>query len=99
MKDGDALIAELTAIRLDPAPFEIANITSPVLVVCGAASDERHHRATAALTEALSAGSLHEVAEANHGGHQSHPAEFTRLVLAAVALAADPMGARPPAVL
>jgi pimeloyl-ACP methyl ester carboxylesterase len=99
MKDGDALIAELTAIRLDPAPFEIANITPPVLVVCGAASDERHHRATAALAEALPAGSLHEVAEANHGGHQSHPAEFTRLVLAAVALAADPTGARPPAVL
>ena len=99
MKDGDALIAELTAIRLDPPPFEAANITPPVLVICGAASDERHHRATAALAEALPAGSLHEVAEANHGGHQSHPAEFTRLVLAAVALATDPMGARPPAVL
>jgi pimeloyl-ACP methyl ester carboxylesterase len=99
MKDGEALVAELTAIRLDPAPFDIANITVPVLVVCGTESNERHRRSTAALAEALPAGSLHEVAGANHGGHQSHPAEFTRLVLAAVALAADPTGPRPPAVL
>ena len=64
----------------------------------GQASNERHRRAAAALAEALPAGSLHEVAGANHGGHQSHPAEFTRLMLAAVALAAEPAGPRPPAV-
>ncbi len=97
VKDGDALIAELTSIRLDPAPFEPSHITVPVLVICGAASDERHRRAASYLADSLPAGSLHAVAEAYHGGHQSHPTEFARLILAAVALAAEPAAARPPA--
>ncbi|MGO8876951.1 MAG: alpha/beta fold hydrolase [Acidimicrobiales bacterium] len=97
VKDGDALVAELTSIRLDPAPFEPANIAAPTLVVCGAASEERHRRAAAYLAEALPAGSLHAVTEALHGGHQSHPAEFARLILSAVALGGEPTGDRPPA--
>jgi len=95
--DGDALLAELTSIRLDPPPFEPANITAPVLVICGAASDERHRRAASYLADSLPAGSLHAVGEAFHGGHLSHPAEFARLILAAVALASEPAAARPPA--
>ena len=97
VKDGDALVAELTAIRLDPAPFEPSEITVPVLVVCGTASGEHQQRAAAYLAEALPSGSLHAVSEAPHGGHQSHPAEFARLILAAVALGAEPTAARPPA--
>ena len=97
VKDGKALIAELTAIRLDPPPFEPADITAPVLVIYGAASEERHRRAASYLADSLPAGSLHAVREAFHGGHQSHPAEFARLILAAVALAAEPAAARPPA--
>lgn len=96
-KDGDALMAELTSIRLDPPPFDPAKICAPVLVVYGAASDERHRRAAVYLAESLPGGSLHAVAEAFHGGHQSHPAAFARLILGAVALGAEPTGARPPA--
>jgi len=97
LKDGPALVAELTAIRIDPPPFDPAKIVMPVLVVCGAESEERHQRASAWLGRELPAGSFHEVAGAGHGGHQSHPAEFTRLTLGAVALAADPAAERPPA--
>jgi pimeloyl-ACP methyl ester carboxylesterase len=97
LKDGDALVAELTSIRLDPPAFVPANITLPVLVIYGAASEERHKRASAVLADALPAGSLHAVDEATHGGHQSHPAEFARLILAGVTLAAEPDSARPPA--
>jgi pimeloyl-ACP methyl ester carboxylesterase len=97
VRDGEALVAELTAIRFDPPPFEPANIAAPVLVVCGEASDERHRRSTAYLSEALPAGSLHLVREAFHGAHQSHPAELARLILAAVGLSKAPDGARPPA--
>lgn len=97
VKDGNALVAELTAIWQDPPPFDPAEIPMPVLVVCGQASTERHRRAAAHLAGLLPAGSLHEVAEATHGGHQSHPAEFSRLILAAVALGAEPAADRPPA--
>lgn len=97
LKDGDALIAEATAIRLDPPPFDPLGIAAPVLVVCGSASDDRHRRAASYLAERLPAGSLHTVGAATHGGHQSHPAELARLVLAAVALAAEPSTNRPPA--
>lgn len=95
VKDGDALVAELTAIRLDPPPFEATRIMSPVLVVCGADSDERHHRATEWLANELPAGSVHAIEGAGHGGHQSHAAELARLILGAVALAADPTADRP----
>jgi pimeloyl-ACP methyl ester carboxylesterase len=97
LKDGKALVAEVTAIRHDPPPFDPAKLLMPVLVVCGQATTERHRRASADLARLLPAGSLHEVAEATHGGHQSHPAEFSRLILAAVGLAAEPAADRPPA--
>jgi pimeloyl-ACP methyl ester carboxylesterase len=97
LKDGEALVSELTSIASDPPPFDPADIVAPVLVVCGQASDDRHKRSTAFLSKALPAGSLHAVREALHGGHQSHPAQFARLILAAVALADAPGTARPPA--
>jgi pimeloyl-ACP methyl ester carboxylesterase len=96
-KDGDALVAEMASIRADPPPFDPANIRVPVLVSCGTASHERHRRAAAYLAEALPAGSLHAFEGASHLGHQSHPTEFTRLVLAGVALGAEPAAPRPPA--
>jgi pimeloyl-ACP methyl ester carboxylesterase len=97
LKDGDALVAELTSIRMEPAPFDPTSIATPVLVVCGADSDERHQRSTAWLAQQLPAGSLHRIEGAGHGGHQSHPAEVARLILAAVAIATDPSAERPPA--
>jgi pimeloyl-ACP methyl ester carboxylesterase len=97
VRDGDALVAELTAIRLDPPAFDPRRIGVPVLVACGAESVERHQDATAWLAGQLPAGSRHLVARAGHGGHQSHPAEFARLVLAAVELGVDSTAARPAA--
>jgi pimeloyl-ACP methyl ester carboxylesterase len=99
LKDGDALVAELTAIRLDGAPYDPAQIELPVLVGLGGNSDERHRKAAISLAAELPHGSLHEVSGARHGGHQSHPGQFATLVEAAVVLAADPGAALPPAVL
>jgi pimeloyl-ACP methyl ester carboxylesterase len=96
LKDGDALVAELTSIRIDPPPFDPAKIHTPVLVICGADSEQRHRRASSWLAKELPAGSFHEIGGAGHGGHQSHPAELARLVLGAAAVAADPTADRPP---
>lgn len=97
LQDGDALVRELTAIRLDPPPFDPRNIAVPVLVAYGEDTEERHRRGAAELAAELPAGSLHTIAGARHGAQQSHPFEFARLVLAAVALADEPTAARPPA--
>ncbi len=96
LRDGDTLLAEVTAIRLDPPPFDASLIGVPVLVAFGEETDERHRRGATELAAQLPAGSLHAIAGARHGAHQSHPAEFARLVLAAVALAAEPTAGRPP---
>ncbi len=91
-KDGAALVAELTAIRLDAPPYDPELIELPVLVAVGGDSDDRHQEAAAWLAARLPRGSLQVVAGARHGGHQSHPAEFAALVEAAVRLAADGSG-------
>jgi pimeloyl-ACP methyl ester carboxylesterase len=95
--DGDALITELTAIRVDPAPFEASAITVPVLVVRGEGTDSHHVTGAEWLAAQLPAGSHHIVRGAGHGGHQSHPNEMTTLVAAAVRVAVDPGVERPPA--
>jgi pimeloyl-ACP methyl ester carboxylesterase len=99
LKDGDALVAELTAIRLDEAPYDPALIEVPVLVALGGDSDDRHRNASTWLAAELPHGSLHTIAGARHGGHQSHPAELATLVEVAVRLADDGEAVRPPALL
>jgi pimeloyl-ACP methyl ester carboxylesterase len=97
LRDGAALVAELTAIRMDPAPFEASEIAVPVMVVRGSESTDRHLEATEWLAHEIPGGTLHTVEGAEHGGHQSHPAEVSRLILGAVALGKDPSAERPPA--
>lgn len=94
--DGDALVAEMRAIQRDPAPFDPAGISVPVLVVRGSDTSDHHRLGTDWLAARLPAASLHTLSCAGHGGHQSHPAELARIVLAAVTLASDPMADRPP---
>lgn len=96
LKDGEALVTEMAAIRRDPPPFDPSKISCPVLVVAGSDTSPHHLEGTAWLAGQLSAGSLHVIDGAGHGGHQSHPTELTRLVLAAVALGLDPAAERPP---
>jgi pimeloyl-ACP methyl ester carboxylesterase len=86
-KDGDALIAELTAIRVEPPPFSPREIGCPALIARGEHAGAHHVRATAMLAEEIPLGELRIIEGAGHGGHQSHPREFSALVLEAVALA------------
>jgi pimeloyl-ACP methyl ester carboxylesterase len=82
--DGAALAAEIAAIRVTEAPFDVTTLTVPV--VFGRGSDSLpHHRASADWLVANVAGSeLVEIEGAAHGAHLTHPDGFARFVRAAM---------------
>lgn len=93
--DGEALVAELTAIRADPAPFDPAEIVVPVLLARGERTLPHQVDGVAWLAERISHCRVAVVAGAGHSGHQSHPAEFAALVAEAVSLGDSEGGQRP----
>lgn len=95
--DGDAMVAELTAVRNDPPPFDPAGITVPVLVARGELTSAHHVEGADWLVSSLPNASARVVEGAGHSGHQSHPSEFAALVLEAVSLAgrSSPAADRP----
>ncbi len=87
VKDGPALVAEMTAIRRDPAPFRPADVRAPALVARGEHTSAHQIRGADRLVAEMPLAELRIVEGAGHGAHQSHPREFAELVRAAVALA------------
>jgi pimeloyl-ACP methyl ester carboxylesterase len=87
VQDGAALVAELTAIRNDPPPFEPAAITVPAIIARGEDTAPHHIWGADLLVEQMPSATLRVVEGAGHGGHQSHPREFAALVLESVSLA------------
>jgi pimeloyl-ACP methyl ester carboxylesterase len=87
VKDGPALVAELTAIRVGPPPFDPCEIPTTVVVACGSESAERHLAGTRWLADALPNGEHRVVAGAAHGAHRSHSRELAELVLELVSRA------------
>jgi pimeloyl-ACP methyl ester carboxylesterase len=83
--DGPALVRELTAIRLDPAPFDPASIKVPVVVGRGALTIERHVRGAAFLARSLANAELVVLDGADHGAHLSHSKALAGLVWRALA--------------
>lgn len=86
-KDGPALVAELTAIRTDPAPFDPAAVTVPVVAACGSETADRHLRANKWLAERLPCARRHVVQGAGHDAHRTHARELAALVVEATELA------------
>jgi pimeloyl-ACP methyl ester carboxylesterase len=87
--DGPALAAELTAIRLPRAPFDVTTLAVPSTFGRGERSASRH-RDTAAWLAAHTPGSdLVEIAGASHGAHLTHPDAFASMVRSAVARSED----------
>ena len=83
LKDGPALVTELTAIRRDPPPFDPPRIGVPVVVAWGSATLERHRRGSEWLASAVPHAVSHIVQGAGHDGHRTHSKEISELVLAA----------------
>jgi pimeloyl-ACP methyl ester carboxylesterase len=84
--EGPALLAELRALRVEAAPFEIGALAVPLVVGRGELSLWHHRRAIDAVVEILPGTEVVEIEGAAHGAHRSHPdafAAFVRRVVAA----------------
>ncbi len=88
--DGPALAAELRAIRLGEAPFDVGRLSVPVTYGRGEQSASRHRRSVAWLLEHTPGAELFEIAGASHGAHLTHPDAFASMVRSAVARARRP---------
>jgi pimeloyl-ACP methyl ester carboxylesterase len=92
--DGPALLAELDAIRIAEAPFDVTAMTVPTLYARGEKSATRHRESVAWLVEHTPDAELVEIPGAAHGAHLTHPDAFAGMVRRALALAdsaeADP---------
>ncbi|MGH9302327.1 MAG: alpha/beta fold hydrolase, partial [Acidimicrobiales bacterium] len=83
--EGPALVAEMRSIRRGPPPFDPTKVQSFVIVGRGSSSNDRHRHGAAQLALALPRGELHEIPEAGHAAHLSHPVEFAALIARAQA--------------
>jgi pimeloyl-ACP methyl ester carboxylesterase len=90
--DGAALAAELAAIRLTEAPFDVTALTVPATFARGEHSPDRHRAAVAWLVEHTPDAELVEFPGANHGAHLTHPDAFAALARRTLARAGLPAG-------
>jgi pimeloyl-ACP methyl ester carboxylesterase len=88
--DGPALEAELHAIRLAQAPFDVGTLTVPATYGLGSKSVDRYRQTVTWLVEHTPEAELVEIPGASHGAHLTHPDAFAALVRSAVARAARP---------
>jgi pimeloyl-ACP methyl ester carboxylesterase len=88
--EGPALEAELRAIRIAEAPFDVTALAVPAIFGRGERSAARHRNAVAWLAGHTPGAQLVEIPGASHGAHLTHPDAFAGLVRAAVARAEWP---------
>ncbi len=85
--DGPALTAELDAIRLTEAPFDVAALTIPAVFARGGSSLPHQRDEVAWLVEHVAGSELVEIPGARHGAHLTHPDAFAQLVRVALSRA------------
>ena len=89
--DGPALVAELAAIRVPEAPFDVSLLSIPATFGRGELSASRHRYAVGWLVEHTPGAQLVEIPGASHGAHLTHPGGFADLARVAVARAGRPI--------
>jgi pimeloyl-ACP methyl ester carboxylesterase len=87
--DGPALLAEMNAIRVSDAPFDVGSMAVPALFGRGGKSRPHHREGVAWLVENTPNAELFEIPGAAHGAHLSHPDGFADFVRRAVARAGE----------
>ncbi len=93
--DGPALEAELAAIRLDEAPFDVSGMSVPSVFARGENSAPRHRQSVAWCVEHTPGSELVEVNGAGHGAHLTHPDAFAAMVRRLLVRVMDAAGAGP----
>lgn len=78
--DGPALVAELTSLRSEPAPFDAAMLRVPAVIGRGERSVWHHRRGAEELHDTIRGSAVVDIAGAAHGAHLSHPGAFAELV-------------------
>ncbi|MDE3007798.1 MAG: alpha/beta hydrolase [Acidobacteriota bacterium] len=79
--DGPALVSDLRGLRLDHAPYDLAQLVTPASYVHGDGVLAPYYRALGVKLQELNAGiEIREIAHANHGAHLSHPDEVFRAI-------------------
>jgi pimeloyl-ACP methyl ester carboxylesterase len=94
--DGEALAAELAAIRVDEPPFDVSSLSVPAVFGRGTASLPHHRDAVGWLVEHVRGSELFEIEGAAHGAHLTHPDAFADFVRTAIARVAPVTGAGVP---
>jgi pimeloyl-ACP methyl ester carboxylesterase len=87
--DGAALAAELDAIRIDKAPFDVSLLAVPLVCGRGEHSAPRHRDSVGWLVDHVPDAELVEIPGAGHGAHLSHPDAFAAMVRRTLARAED----------
>ena len=78
--EGPALAAELGAIRMAKAPFDVTTLGIPAVFGRGELSSPRHRQSGAWLVEHTPDAELVEIAGAGHGAHLTHPDAFAAMI-------------------
>jgi pimeloyl-ACP methyl ester carboxylesterase len=81
--EGPMLIAEMRSLAENEPSFDPELLQCPVVVGAGAASLEHHKIVSRRLADLLPHGVYHELADAGHPAHVTHPKLFAGLVQAA----------------
>jgi pimeloyl-ACP methyl ester carboxylesterase len=88
--EGAALLTELSSAHADGAPYDAAAITVPVICARGTESEPYLMHGIDVLATEIP-GAEHAVIDgANHGAHQSHPAEIAELIRRVLSRSARP---------
>jgi len=93
--DGAALAAEIAAIRVTEAPFDVTTLTVPAVFGRGTDSLPHHRASTDWLVANVAGSELIEIEGAAHGAHLTHPDAFARFVRATVGRAGPVVRPRP----
>jgi pimeloyl-ACP methyl ester carboxylesterase len=83
--DGPALEAELRAIRIEEAPFDVGALAIPAVFGLGGDSVGRYRQGATWLVDHTPGAELVELPGASHGAHLTHPDGFAQLVRRALA--------------
>jgi pimeloyl-ACP methyl ester carboxylesterase len=93
--EGAALLTELASAREDGAPYDPSRITVPVISARGSVSEPYLMQGADVLASELPDAEHAVIEGANHGAHQSHPAEMAELIRRCLRRAGQPRSPAP----